>query len=86
MIHRRVAQSYIAAFNQYTFCFFRFSCSAIYVNFTQFILMNNLFCVIFSLYSIYLEMNDFFVKFHIEKLKVQILIAKNNIINNKTLD
>ena len=47
MSHRRVAQSYISAFNHYTFCFFRLSCSAIYVNFTQFILKNNLVRVVF---------------------------------------
>ena len=31
-------------------------------------------------------MNDFLVKSHIEKLNVQILIAKYNMVNNKTLD
>ena len=33
-----------------------------------------------------LKWMTFFVKSHIEKLKVQILIAKYNMINNKTLD
>ena len=41
MSHRQVAQSYLAAFNHYTFCFFRFSCSATYLNFIQFILDQN---------------------------------------------
>ena len=41
MSHRQVAQSYIAAFNHYTFCFLRYSCSAIYLNFDQFNLDQN---------------------------------------------
>ena len=41
MSHRRDAQSYIATFNHFTFCFFRFSFSAFYLNFVQFILDQN---------------------------------------------
>ena len=66
MSHRREAQSYLAAFNHYTFCFLQIEWLAIYVNFTQFILKNKLFRVVFRLYSIYLEIIEFFVKSHIE--------------------
>ena len=87
MSHRRVAQSYISAFNHYTFCFFRLSCSATYVNFTQFILKNNLFRVVFLLFTQFnLKWFTGFNKSHIEKLKVQTLIAEYNMINNETLD
>ena len=50
MSHRPEAQSCIAAFNHYTFCFFQIEWLAIYVNFTQFILKNKLFRVVFRLY------------------------------------
>ena len=72
--------------NHYTFCFFRLSCSAVYVNFSQLILKNKLFRVVFRLCSIYLEMIDFFVKFHIEMQEVQNLIAKYNMINHKIIE